>query len=140
MLNIYFAAPLHDAEDQRKNAIWTEDLRIRGHKVYLPQEHGVWEDLLSQFDNDPTLVRRYLFKQDLYAMQKAQCIVAAVDRDKGPSEGMLWEMGWAHGANKPVFLFNPHGRHRYNLMPQFGATMFEDWLQLLDYLDEQDFK
>lgn len=139
MLRIYFAAPLHDPEDQRRNAVWVADLRARGYLVYLPQEHGVWEELLPRFNNDEVAVRSFLYKQDLYAMAKADICVAAVDREKGPSEGMLWEMGWMVGNNKPVLLLNPGMKHRYNLMPQFGATMFETWPKLLDYLMEEDF-
>lgn len=139
MLRIYFAAPLHDKEDQKRNKKWVYDLRTEGYEVYLPQEHGVWEELLPRFGNDEVAVRSYLYKQDLFAMAKADICVAAVDREKGPSEGMLWEMGWMAGNNKPVFLLNPGGKHRYNLMPQFGATMFSDWHTLLEYLKEEDF-
>ena len=38
MNKIYWAAPLHDPEDQKRNAEYVEKLRARGHKVYVPQE------------------------------------------------------------------------------------------------------
>ena len=137
---IYFAAPLHDHDDQRRNAAAVQLLRDEGYEVYLPQEHGVWEDLLSQFGGDATKTRQYLYTMDLHAMQQADCCVAYVNRDKGPSEGMLWEMGYMAGCNKPVFLLNPAYKHRYNLMPQFGSCMFDSMTALLDHLNKEDFK
>lgn len=136
---IYFAAPLHDPEDQKRNEYAVARLREAGHDVYLPQEHGIWENLLNRFGGDVTKTRQRLYVMDLHAMQQAQCCVAYVDREKGPSEGMLWEMGYMAGCNKPVFLVNPENKHRYNLMPQFGSTMFASLETLIDHLDEEDF-
>lgn len=140
MRKIYFAAPLHDPADQARNARAVELLRKQGYEVYLPQEHGVWEDLLSRFNNDAKATRMHLYKMDLHAMQQADCCVAYVDRDKGPSEGMLWEMGYMTGDHKPVFLVNPLRRHRYNLMPEFGSMQFGSLEELLLHLEREDFK
>lgn len=138
MRTIYFAAPLHDEDDQRRNNSIIEELRKLGYKVYAPQEHGKWEDLVSKFGGKD-VTRRYLYTMDLHAMQRADCCVAYVDRPKGPSEGMLWEMGYMTGCNKPVFLLNPGFKHGYNLMPEFGSMCFDTLQSLLQHLTEEDF-
>lgn len=135
---IYFAAPLHDPEDQERNNKVIQSLRECGYKVYAPQEHGKWEDLVAKFGGKD-VTRRYLYTMDIHAMQRADCCVAYVDRDKGPSEGMLWEMGYMSGCNKPVFLLNPGFKHGYNLMPEFGAMCFDSENALLQHLQEEDF-
>ena len=86
------------------------------------------------------MTRRYLYTMDLHAMQKADCCVAYVDRPKGPSEGMLWEMGYMAGCNKPVYLLNPGFKHGYNLMPEFGSMCFDSEQSLLEHLKEEDFQ
>lgn len=72
MRTIYFAAPLHDEDDQRRNNFIIEELRKLGYKVYAPQEHGKWEDLVSKFGGKD-VTRRYLYTMDLHAMQRADC-------------------------------------------------------------------
>lgn len=137
-MTIYLAAPLHDDADQARNRLLLNVLRNKGFKVYAPQEHGKWEDLVSKFGGKD-VTRRYLYTMDLHAMQKADCCVAYVDREKGPSEGMLWEMGYMTGCNKPVYLLNPGYKHGYNLMPEFGSMCFDSEMALVDHLMEEDF-
>lgn len=143
MRKIYWAAPLHDKKDQERNAEYVEKLRAKGHKVYVPQEHGVWEDLVKKFGKSEDAVREHLYKLDLQAMKEADmCIACCGDlKDpRGPSEGMLWEMGWMAAANKNVILFNEDNYWRFNLMPQFGSTMFTNFNDILDFLDEEEFR
>lgn len=135
---IYLAAPLHDDADQSRNHKLACALRAEGYEVYLPQEHGKWEDLVSKFGGKD-VTRRYLYTMDLHAMQRADCCVAYMDREKGPSEGMLWEMGYMAGCNKPVFLLNPGFKWGYNLMPEFGSMCFDTAESLLRHLNEEDF-
>lgn len=139
MRKIYFAAPLHDMDDQARNELLIAQLRAQGYEVYAPQEHGKWEDLVAKFGGKDA-TRRYLYNMDLHAMMQANCCVAYVDREKGPSEGMLWEMGWMTGNNKPVFLINPGFKHGYNLMPEFGSMMFDSVDSALEHLAEEDFQ
>lgn len=138
-MTIYFAAPLHDDSDQEQNRVVIDALRACGFKVYAPQEHGKWEDLVAKFGGKD-VTRRYLYTMDLHAMQKADCCVAYVDRPKGPSEGMLWEMGYMAGCNKPVYLLNPGFTHGYNLMPEFGSMCFDSLASLIEHLREEDFQ
>ena len=130
---IYWAAPLHCEEDRERNFKFVRMLRARGHLVYMPQEHGLWEDF-----PDPKAARPHLFKLDLEAMQAADCCIAYAG-DRAPSEGMLWEMGYMTGIAKPVYLLNDKGWD-YNLMPEFGSTgMFDDFEKLYTHLVDESF-
>ena len=142
MRKIYWAAPLHDEKDQKRNMEYVDKLRCKGYLVYVPQEHGVQEDLVKKYGKSEDAVREHLFKLDLQAMREADmCIACCGDlKDpRGPSEGMLWEMGWMTAAHKNVLLFNENNYWRYNLMPQFGSLMFDDFDKLLSFLDEEEF-
>lgn len=126
MRTIYWAAPLHDATDQARNEKYVKLLRTAGHSVYVPQEHGIWEDLVSKGATREE-VRAHLYKLDLNAMRNCDtCIACCGDlkTPRGPSEGMMWEMGWMKGNNKTVILFNEDFYWDYNLMPQFGADFY----------------
>ena len=140
---IYWAGPLHDVKDQKRNEEYVEKLRNAGYQVYLPQEHGVWEEMLGEFNNDEKAVRKHLFTLDLQAMKEADMCIACcgdVKDPRGPSEGMLWEMGWMTAANKNVLLFNENDYWRFNLMPQFGSIVFNNFDKLLEYLKGESFK
>lgn len=138
MNKIYWAAPLHDPEDQKRNAEYVERLRARGHKVYVPQEHGVWEQMLGEFNNDEKAVRKHLFELDLKAMKECDTCIACcgdLSTPRGPSEGMLWEMGWCTAAHKNVILFNEDNYWRFNLMPQFGSMVFTKFEDIIGFLE-----
>jgi len=143
MNKIYFAAPLHDAADRERNDKYVAMLRKEGHQVYVPQEHGIWEDALARFGGDKEKTRKYFFELDMKAMKEADCCVAVagnMETPRGPSEGMLWEMGWMTAANKNVLLFNEGKYWDYNLMPEFGSTrVFSNFDDLLDFLKEETF-
>lgn len=142
MSKIYWAAPLHDKEDRERNDIYVKELRKEGHEVYVPQEHGIWEETLGKFHGDAAKTRRYFYQLDLKAMREADiCIACAGDRNtpRGPSEGMLWEMGYMSADNKTVILFNDQGYWDYNLMPEFGSITFQDFDDILDFLKGESF-
>lgn len=143
MSKIYWAAPLHDQSDRDRNDLYVAMLRKDGHQVYVPHEHGVWEETLGRFGGDVTKTRMHFYKLDLKAMREADiCVACAGDHNhpRGPSEGMLWEMGYMSADNKTVLLFNEDGYWDYNLMPEFGSTVFTSFDGLLDYLKGEEFK
>lgn len=142
MSKIYWAAPLHDKKDRDRTDKYVKMLRAEGHQVYVPHEHGVWEDLVEQFGSvDAT--RKYLYMADLKAMKAAEvCVACAGDKDdpRAPSEGMIWEMGYMSADNKTVLLFNEDGYWDYNLMPEFGSTMvFTQFDDILKFLKDEEF-
>lgn len=139
MTKIYYAAPLHAEADQEKNQEVVKKLRDAGFDVYSPQEHGVWENVLQRFNGDKTKTRQYLYRQDLKAMRSCNVCLAFQYREKGPSEGQLWEMGWCKGAHKTVILVNENS-WGFNLMPEFGADeIFFRIDDAIDYLKQEDY-
>ena len=142
MSKIYWAAPLHDAEDRKRNAKYVQKLRANGHIVYVPQEHGVWEQTLDQFGGDVEKTRKHFYELDLKACKEADiCIACAGDMEhqRAPSEGMIWEMGFMAGCQKTVLLFNEQGYWDYNLMLEFSSKMFDDFDDIIQYLAEEEF-
>lgn len=142
MSKIYWAAPLHDEEDRRHNAIYVQKLRANGHQVYVPQEHGVWEQMLGQFGGDVGKTRQHFYELDLKACKEADiCIACAgnMQHQRAPSEGMIWEMGFMAGCQKTVLLFNEHHYWDYNLMLEFSSKMFTDFDDIIQYLAEEEF-
>ena len=143
MSRIYWAAPLHDKSDRLRSNHYVAMLRAEGHQVYVPHEHGVWEEVMNKFGGDATKTRQHFFKLDLKAMREADICVACcgnLDTPRGPSEGMLWEMGYMTADNKTVILFNEDNYWDYNLMPEFGSIVFSKFDDVLDFLKEEEFK
>lgn len=148
MTKVYYAAPLHGRFEQNKNKWEVAQLRKAGIQVYLPQEHGLWEDLVQQVKQEnptmdeqqvTTIVRRQLFLNDKEAVRKCDMVVAhGTHVDSSPSEGMLWEMGYAAGLGKPVYLI-PDG-WEYNLMPEFGSCLFRDIEAVIQQITTEEFK
>lgn len=143
MSKIYWAAPLHDESDRQRNAYYVQRLRAEGHTVYVPQEHGIWEEELGKFHGDVVATRKHFYELDLKACKEADiCIACAGNKmnPRGPSEGMLWEMGFMSGCQKTVILFNEFDYWDYNLMPQFGSMYFNDFVKILKFLREEEFQ
>ena len=142
MSKIYWAAPLHDEEDRKRNAVYVQKLRANGHIVYVPQEHGIWEQTLNRFGGDVEKTRQHFFELDAKACREADiCIACAgnMEHQRAPSEGMIWEMGFMYGCQKTVLLFNEHHYWDYNLMLEFSSKMFTDFDDIIQYLAEEEF-
>ena len=143
MSKIYWAAPLHDEEDRKRNAYYVSALRAVGHIVYVPQEHGIWEQTLDQFNGDVQKTRQHFYELGLKACKEADICIACggnVANPRAPSEGMIWEMGFMAGCQKTVLLFNEHHYWDYNLMLEFSSKMFDDFDDILRYLSEEEFR
>ena len=142
MSKIYWAAPLHDESDRKRNEKYVAMLRAAGHTVYVPQEHGIWEQTLNQFGGDVDKTRKHFYELDLKACKEADiCIACAgnLANPRAPSEGMIWEMGFMAGCQKTVLLFNEGHYWDYNLMPEFGSKVFTYFEDILQYLTEEEF-
>ena len=142
MSKIYWAAPLHDESDRQRNARYVQMLRNAGHQVYVPQEHGVWEQTLDKFGGDVQKTRQHFYELDLKACKEADICIACggnLENPRAPSEGMIWEMGFMAGCQKTVLLFNEHHYWDYNLMLEFSSKMFDDFNDILHYLYEEEF-
>lgn len=140
-MKIYFAAPIHDKEDREYNATKIARLRVAGAQVYSPQEHGLWEDLMELYNNDRNAVYKYLYTGDIQAMRACDAIVAMCRPGRGPSEGMVFEIGWGVAAHKNVYLLNEDNTWDYNLMLLVGVTkVFVTMEDLVNYIKQEDFR
>ena len=139
-VNIYWAASLHDPHEQGRNRREVTKLRAAGFTVYMPQEHGIWEDMVNEERaKDPSRreseiiaqVRARLYIEDKVAIDECDFVVAYVDRH--PSEGTLWEMGYAVGIDRIVVLVNACD-WKFNLMPEFGSHVVKTTEEAINYI------
>lgn len=132
---IYLAGPIHKIEDFRANEALLEELRTREFEVWSPQEAGIASDIAKQTGRDLNEVRREFMKTDLCAMKTCDICLAYLGREREPSQGMLWEMGWFSAMNKPVIIYNPC-HNKFTLMAEFTADFvadtFEELARLID--------
>ena len=161
-MRVYIASPLHGSYERQVVMIVAQAFRSAGINAYVPHEHGVWEQMVrEQLVKTPNAsrdeviraVKLELYKGDMHGLRTSDCVVAiGAHLDGSPSEGMIWEMGFARGANKPVYLINPvidksfqseigeydKDRWAYNIMPLFGSDMvFETLTECVKYITAQ---
>lgn len=138
-MKIYLAAPIHRSEDAERNRVLLEHLRDREFDVWSPQEAGIASIEAKDTGCDLNAVRKKYMRKDLTAMKLSDVCLAYVDREQGPSQGMLWEMGWCTAMNKIVIIYNP-GLIPYTLMAEFTADYIvydeESLMKLLEEIDE----
>lgn len=123
MVDIYWAAPLHEKSVQAANGRAVYMFRKEGYNVYLPQEHGVVEEVLKQFDNDKTKAKPYFYKLDVIAMNRCDVCIVYHSRKEAPSEGQLFEMGYMKGQGKPIIVIN-ESEWDFGLMIEYGADFY----------------
>lgn len=112
----YIASPFFQ-EDQRNAAIMVaENLRKRGHAVFLPLEHkfeNAW--------NMPNHVwGRNVFEYDLECIGLSDFVVC-LSYGRMSSAGTNWEAGYAHGIGKPVLVVEMPGTKLMSLMLMNGC-------------------
>lgn len=93
---------------------------------FRPQEHAYqnWtpEDHPDMFANPEWQMAT--FREDVSGINASDIVVALYDpTPKNSDPGVLWEIGYAYGLNKPVILVLPDDcQTDLNLMPALGAT------------------
>ena len=131
MRKIYWAAPLHDAKDREANAAAVAKFREKGFEVYLPQEHGVWEEMVAveeakgqSHEDAVTSVKGDIFRDNWRAMSDADMCIAYFTRP--PSEGQVFEMGAIYAMYKPLYIIDETKSGGegwpFNLMLEYAAT------------------
>ena len=142
-MRCYFAAPLDSEECRSFNDDCTKDLRRIGLHVYVPHEHGVGDVSLAQLKpEEREAAREGVFKElylgDLFGLQTADFVVAISTKpDAHLSAGLLWELGYATAANKPVYLCTRGHDKEYSLMVMNSVSKsFQNWSDLVSYLEK----
>ena len=135
---IYLAAPLSDKEDRERNERLAERLRSLGYKVFLPQGAGIFAEELLRCNGDKYEAMRRLNAIDREALLRADLAIAYTEREKGLSEGMIWEMGYMRGINKPVYLYNPLDLFICQMV-HINTPCFTDFDTMIEYIKRSDY-
>src|ERR1035437_1895210 len=102
------AGPLFSTAECDFNRLRAEQLRLRGHEVFLPQEH-------EQRSDRPNLI----FASDVAGIDWADCILANLD-GPDPDSGTCWELGYGY-KDKLIIVYRTdirlfEGEDKVNLM------------------------
>jgi nucleoside 2-deoxyribosyltransferase len=140
--NFYWAAPLHEEEERQATDERVKQLRdsgISGIQVYVPHEHGVWEEMVEEqcklgfsYQEAVKIVKQKIYLENLRAMDEANAIIVYVARR--PSEGQTAELGYFVGTRGEVYIINEVD-WPLNLMLEYGANkMYRSIAEFLDDL------
>jgi len=107
-LKIYMAGALFSTAECSFNTDLAEQLRLRGHEIFLPQEH-------EQRSDRPDLI----FESDVAGIDWADCVLANLD-GSDPDSGTCWELGYGF-KNKLIVVYRTdmrmfEGADKVNLM------------------------
>ena len=113
---IYFAAPLFDDMELRRNAEECAKLEEAGYEVYLPQR-----DAGEAAVGAP---RNRLFYDDVTHVKKCDILIAYID-GRVPDEGTVFEIGMAFALGKPIYMVRSDRRSfmqgHLNVMLEFAG-------------------
>lgn len=99
MKKIYFAAPLFNEMELRRNEEMTKELRTWGYEVYLPQESaGLSAKIIAQ-GGDKLEVSKKIFETDLEGIKQCDILLFFLD-GRVPDEGACVELGMAYAYGK----------------------------------------
>lgn len=99
MKKIYFAAPLFNEMELKRNEEITKLLRNWGYQVYLPQESaGLSAKIIAQ-GGDKYEVSKKIFNTDLEGIKNSDILIFFLD-GRVPDEGACVELGMAYAWNK----------------------------------------
>lgn len=134
-MKVYFAAPLDSEDCRTKNEEYAATLRSLNLDVYMPHEHGVG-DLLVAEGADRAQAFKALYEGDMFGLQTCDFVVAiSTKEDRHLSAGLLWEIGWATGNGKPVYLITQGSEQNYSLMVTHSVSKsFDTWTGFLNWL------
>lgn len=99
MKKIYFAAPLFNEMELKRNEDITKLLRDWGYQVYLPQESAGLSAKLIADGGDKYEVSRKIFETDLEGIKNSDILIFFLD-GRVPDEGACVELGMAYAWNK----------------------------------------
>lgn len=99
MKKIYFAAPLFNEMELKRNEEITNVLRSWGYQVYLPQESAGLSAKLIASGQDKYEVSKKIFNTDLEGIKNCDILIFFLD-GRVPDEGACVELGMAYAWNK----------------------------------------
>ena len=100
MKKIYFAAPLFNEMELKRNEEYTNLLEQWGYEVYLPQrEAGLSAQILKDEKNDKLETNKRIFNTDLQGIKNSDILIFFLD-GRVPDEGACVELGIAYALGK----------------------------------------
>jgi len=99
MKKIYFAAPLFNEMELRRNEEMTSLLRSLGYIVYLPQEAAGLSAKIIASGEDTLEVSKKIFAADLKGIHESDILIFCLD-GRVPDEGACVELGIAYALGK----------------------------------------
>ena len=99
MKKIYFAAPLFNEMELKRNREFTAILRNWGYEVYLPQESVGLSAKIIADGGDVYEVSKKIFQADLNGIKCCDILVFFLD-GRVPDEGACVELGIAYALGK----------------------------------------
>lgn len=134
MIRVYFAAPLFNDMERRRNVEESGILEQNGCSVFLPQRDAGQAAQGTE--------RLFLFNSDIRHLTTCDVVFAYVD-GRVPDEGMAFEMGYAYALGKPVYIISTDSRdfmagHMNNMLEQC-SNIFSNTLDALhDYIESTE--
>jgi nucleoside 2-deoxyribosyltransferase len=124
MSKLYFAGPLFTWGEREQNKQVAEELRRRGHEVFVPQEQ-----------EQKAATARAIFRADISGIAWSEIVVACMD-GADPDSGTCFEAGYVYQV-KPLILYRTDIREEkeplgpYNLMlhEAADAVLNLQWLE-----------
>lgn len=99
MKKIYFAAPLFNEMELKRNEEMTSLLRSWGYEVYLPQESAGLSAKIIAAGGDTYTISKKIFETDLNGIKNCDILIFFLD-GRVPDEGACVELGMAYAWNK----------------------------------------
>lgn len=111
MKKIYFAAPLFNEMELKRNEEYTEILENWGYEVYLPQrEAGLSAQILKDENNNKLEVNKRIFNTDLEGIKNSDILLFFLD-GRVPDEGACVELGIAYALGKKCIGYKTDDRN-----------------------------
>lgn len=111
MKKIYFAAPLFNEMELKRNEEYTEILENWGYEVYLPQrEAGLSAQILKDENNNKLEVNKRIFNTDLEGIKNSDILIFFLD-GRVPDEGACVELGIAYALGKKCIGYKTDDRN-----------------------------
>ena len=111
MKKIYFAAPLFNEMELKRNEEYTNLLEQWGYEVYLPQrEVGLSAQILKDEKNDKLETNKRIFNTDLQGIKNSDILIFFLD-GRVPDEGACAELGIAYALGKKCIGYKTDGRN-----------------------------
>lgn len=113
-LNIYLAGAFFNIVDRGTISQLANTLRKQGHVVYVPMEHPIenaWDISNKEWG-------KRVFIEDVDAIRKCDAVVAVVTHGMNDDTGTIWEIGFAYGINKPIYVI-----HNYQIKEGIASLM-----------------